>query len=111
MVDIGDSGCHSDGGVFPNFRIGKGLEKNEMSVSSIGRLPASVSYMVAPYVLVGDDAFPLKHYLMKPYQGKFLADIANIYNFYLSSACGCVKTRLEFGRSVADLLWNDQLSS
>ena len=35
------------------------------------------SSVVAPYALVGDDAFPLKHYLMKRNPGKLLGDVAN----------------------------------
>ena len=89
MVDIGDSGRHSDGGVFSNSRIAKLFERNEMDVPSCCRLPGSAE--VAPYVLVGDDAFPLKRYLMKPYPGKFLAENNNIYNYRVSCARRCVE--------------------
>ena len=89
LVDIGDSGRHSDGGVFSNSNIGKLLDRNALNVPSSCRLPGSE--VVAPSVLVGDDAFPLKHYLMKPYPGKYLADNANEYNYRLSRARRCVE--------------------
>ena len=57
LVDIGDSGRHSDGGVFSNSNIGKLLDRNALNVPSSCRLPGSE--VVAPSVLVGDDAFPL----------------------------------------------------
>ena len=52
-------------------------------------MPGSVK--VAPFLLVGDDDFPLKRYLMKPYPGKFLAENNNIYNYRVSRARHCVE--------------------
>uniref|UniRef100_A0A1X7TMB6 DDE Tnp4 domain-containing protein n=1 Tax=Amphimedon queenslandica TaxID=400682 RepID=A0A1X7TMB6_AMPQE len=39
-----------------------------------------------PYTLVGDDIFPLKTWLMKPYPGKSLTLHKRIYNYRLSRA-------------------------
>lgn len=39
-----------------------------------------------PYVLVGDDAFPLKPYLMKPYPSRGRNDEEVIFNYRLSRA-------------------------
>ena len=39
-----------------------------------------------PSVLVGDDIFPLKPWLMKPYPGKNLTVEERIYNYRLSRA-------------------------
>ena len=39
-----------------------------------------------PYVIVGDEAFPLKPYLMRPYPAKQLTDSSRIFNYRLSSA-------------------------
>ena len=89
LVDVGDSGRHSDGGVFANSRIGKLFDKNEMDVPPPSTLPGSS--VAAPYVLVGDDAFPLKHYLMKPYPGKLLRDEMNVYNYRVSRARRCIE--------------------
>lgn len=40
-----------------------------------------------PYVFVGDEAFPLREYLMRPYPGLQLTnDATKIYNYRLSRA-------------------------
>ena len=39
-----------------------------------------------PFVIIGDEAFPLKPSLMKPYPAKVLTDYERIYNYRLSRA-------------------------
>ena len=39
-----------------------------------------------PYVFVGDAAFPLKEYLMKPYPGRGETEETRIFNYRLSRA-------------------------
>ena len=39
-----------------------------------------------PYVIVGDEAFPLKNYLLRPFPGEFLPEPQAIYNYRLSRA-------------------------
>ncbi|KAJ8981185.1 hypothetical protein NQ317_014829 [Molorchus minor] len=45
----------------------------------------------APYVLVGDEAYPLKRYLLKPYPRQNLTDEQRIFNYRLSRARRCVE--------------------
>lgn len=41
-------------------------------------------YSHTPYVILGDEAFPLKTYLMRPYPGKLFDDSSKrIYNYRL----------------------------
>lgn len=56
-IDIGCNGRVSDGGVFRNYSLYRELEN--------GVLPEG-------HVLVGDNAFPLKEYLLKPFPGNRL---------------------------------------
>jgi hypothetical protein len=70
-IDVGSNGSLSDGGVFRNCSLFEALEN--------GLLPNNG-------VIVGDDAFPLKTYLMKPYPGGNLAYDEKIFNYRLSRA-------------------------
>lgn len=60
MVDIGAAGRLSDSGVFKDSQLGQGFEQNRFDVP----IPSGDNL---PYVLVGDEAFPLTNYLMRPY--------------------------------------------
>ena len=76
-VDVGCNGRISDGGVFRHSS--SALENNDLNVpkESMGSLP---------YVVVADDAFPLKTYLMKPYTLRNLSKEKIIFNYRLSRA-------------------------
>ncbi|RXN01392.1 hypothetical protein EOD39_6951 [Acipenser ruthenus] len=77
LVDIGSSGRWSDGGILAESRFRKALEQNRLSVPSPRALPGSSTKTLL--VVVGDEAFPLKPYLMRPYPGKHLPVRQNIY--------------------------------
>lgn len=70
-VDIGANGRVSDGGVFQDCSIFTPLENNILPDGG---------------VIVGDDAFPLKTYLMKPYSRTTLTINEKIFNYRLSRA-------------------------
>ncbi|CAG7719715.1 unnamed protein product [Allacma fusca] len=65
LVDVGTSGSCSDGGVFKNSKFGEKFERGQYE------LPPSkvLNGAVFNSVILGDDGFPLKPYLMKPYSG------------------------------------------
>jgi hypothetical protein len=79
VVDIGSYGRSSDGGIFAHSKLGKYLE------TYLG-IPGTSC--LAPHVIVGDEAFPLKTYLMRPYPGsQSKGDNENsIFNYRLSRA-------------------------
>ncbi|OXA55620.1 putative nuclease HARBI1 [Folsomia candida] len=81
-VDIGASGSQSDGGVFGRSEIGKRLENGKLGLPE----PKIVGPHLQPHVIVADDAFALKPYMMKPFPGKFLTLERRIYNYRLSRA-------------------------
>ena len=84
LVDIGDNGHHSDGGVFVNSSLGQALESNQLQLPSPVPIPRSIT--TTPYTFVGDAAFPLKTYLQRPYPGRNLDDTKRIFNYRLSRA-------------------------
>ncbi|XP_018314714.1 uncharacterized protein [Mycetomoellerius zeteki] len=81
FVDIGAYGRRSDGGIFKDSTIGKVFDKGDMNVPQ----PAAISdSFVLPYCLVGDEAFPLKPYLLRPYPGRGLTMEQAVFNYRLS---------------------------
>lgn len=65
IVEVGGKGKQSDGGTFHFSRLNRLLTENRFNVPPSQRLPGS--NLNLPYVLIGDEAYPLKNYLMRPY--------------------------------------------
>lgn len=72
-IDIGAQGRHSDGGVFDHCSLRHMIEQNKLHI------PENL-------VFVGDEAFPLKSYLMRPYPRRELNTDCKIFNYRLSRA-------------------------
>ncbi|XP_068082037.1 uncharacterized protein [Anabrus simplex] len=83
-VDIGSYGKNSDGGVWAHSNIGKAFEQDALSVPGYTQLPGSS--VAVPHVIEGDEAFPLKSYIMRPYPGQQLDRTKRIFNYRLSRA-------------------------
>jgi hypothetical protein len=81
-VDVGKNGRISDGGIFANTPIYDKLENNHLQVPPEEPLQGRVKHI--PYMIVGDDAFPLKPYLMKPYPNRNLGITQRVFNYRLS---------------------------
>lgn len=75
-IDVGCNGRSSDGGVFGQCSMFAAAENNILPDSGF---------------FVGDDAFPLKHYLLKPYSKNSLTVQENIFNYRLSRAIRIVE--------------------
>lgn len=84
-VDVGANGRQCDAGVFANCSLSSALEKNSLNIPGPRTLPnCSIS---APFVVVADDAFPMKPYLLKPYPNRLYDDIdSRVFNYRLSRA-------------------------
>lgn len=88
----------SDGGIFRECSLHRSIEAKSPSVPGPKSLPVRV--MRIPYVIVGDEAFPLKEYLMKPYlQRTGLDEEQRMFNYRLLRARRIVENA--FG-----ILWN-----
>ena len=69
LINLGNSGCHSDGGVLENSEFGQALESGSLVLPTPHPLPGTIDL---PYVFVGDEAFPLRTNMLRPYPGKHL---------------------------------------
>lgn len=83
MVDIGAQGRFSDGSFFKKSPLETFFEEGALG------LPSGVSKW--PVCLVGDAAFPLRTYLMRPYSGRKLNERKKVFNYRLSRARRCIE--------------------
>lgn len=84
FVEAGANGRVSDGGVFANSKFADKFTEKKLRIPEWRQLPNSTSS--APYVIVADDAFPLKENIMKPYGGNQIESDRRIFNYRLSRA-------------------------
>ena len=63
---LGGYGKSSDGGLFTGSILGKSPEANMLNIHNSKPPPNSEEPL--PFVIVGNEAFPLKKYLLRPYQ-------------------------------------------
>lgn len=90
MVDIGAAGRQSDGGVFQNSEIGRQLINNELNVPPPAPIHGGVKL---PYVFVGDEAFALSNFMMRPYpRSSQLCMKKRVFNYRLSRARRIIET-------------------
>ena len=85
-TDIGCNGRISDGGVFKNCSLYHALEHKTLHTCIPKASPLPGSNQAFPFVLVADDAFPLKDYIMKPYSQHGLTAEKRVLNYCLSRA-------------------------
>ena len=83
-MDIGCNGRISDGGVFRNSKFFQAFENNALDIPKADFLPGTEQLI--PYVLVADEAFPLREDLLKPYSQRGLTPERSLYNYRLSRA-------------------------
>jgi len=82
---MGANGRQSDAGIYANCTLNVALEDNTLNIPKPNKLPGFRDAL--PYVIVADDAFPLKNYIMKPYPNRLYDDVASrVFNYRLSRA-------------------------
>ena len=74
MIDLGEVGRRSDGGVFSNSSFGKSFKNGSLDLPPPSPLPGTAAPQL-PFTIVGDAAFPLRNYLLRPYPGHHLPGI------------------------------------
>lgn len=83
-IDVGCNGRVSDGGVFNNCSLSSALEENRLGIPSARTLRGRNKQV--PFVIVADDAFALKPYIMKPYPFRNQLAPNRVFNYRLSRA-------------------------
>lgn len=75
-IDVGEAGRFSDGAVFKASNLGKLLDTDKLHTPKPTPMPNDAFDF--PFYMVGDEAFPLKINLMRPYPKRVL-DLKNEY--------------------------------
>ena len=96
MIECGYAGRNSDGGIFRASAIKYWLTHSGLDIPSPSQLPNDINESLCPFYLVGDEAFLLSTYLMKPYSKRILDNTKRIFN-----------SRLSRGRKTIVCVWND----
>lgn len=84
LVDVGGYGRNNDSGIPLQSSFGQAFDNDRESLNI--PKPCVVNNHTLPYVLVGDEIFPLKSYLMKPFPRQHLDEQSRVYNYRLSRA-------------------------
>jgi len=89
VVDVGQYGRVSDGNVFANSNIAMRLARQNIGLppdENLGGVPL-------PYIVIGDEAFPLKKYLMRSYprSARRLSEAERSFNYRLSRSKNTVE--------------------
>lgn len=84
LLDIGDAGRESEGGVYKNSNLGYAVDHNILKIPPPA--PINDSSKVYPYVFVADDAFQLTPFLLKPFSRRDADVNRKIFNYRLSRA-------------------------
>ena len=83
-ADIGAHGSTSDCSIFNQSSLSRALADNTLGFPAPCRLPHD-TYDV-PFFIIGDDAFPLRPWLQKPFSARNLDPKSRIFNYRLSRA-------------------------
>lgn len=84
-IECGFAGRNSDGGVFQVSALGHWLEREGLNIPTESTaLPNDATGNRFPYYFVGDNAFPLRRNLLRPYSVRNLDNVKRIYNYRLS---------------------------
>ena len=82
LIDLGAYGREGDRYVYNSSFISQQLEDGSLGLPPCTKLPYSNKYL--PHVFVGDEAFPFKSFLMKPFAGRctgLLEKAEKIFNY------------------------------
>ncbi|KAJ8381289.1 hypothetical protein SKAU_G00020670 [Synaphobranchus kaupii] len=84
VVDVGAYGRNSDGGTLALSPFGKNLQAGCLNLPEDSPLPNAEHLGPIPHVFVGDEAFPLRKDLLRPFPGRQLRAPQRVFNYRLS---------------------------
>ncbi|XP_069687252.1 uncharacterized protein [Periplaneta americana] len=86
VVDIGGYGKDSDGGMFAASALSEQLESKTLNLPRPQKLPNSE--IEAPFVIIADEGFPLRPYLLRPFPRNQLVEGGekDVFNYRLARA-------------------------
>lgn len=85
LIDVGASGRQSDGGVFASSEFGRRMNRGDLNIPDDKKI--SEGRRELPFIIVGDEAFPLLPNLLKPYPRSRALDVDElVFNYRLSRA-------------------------
>lgn len=102
-IDVGGYGKQSDGGTFHVSSLYNLLQAEALNIPSNDVLPSTTISM--PYVFVGDEAYPLLTYLLKPYSRRTLDADKEYFNMRLSRARRLVECAFGIITAKFRILW------
>ena len=80
--NTGVPGSASDAGVFNGSRLRTSIEEGRITFPDPEPLPSDDNDM--PYFFIGDDAFALRKWMMKPYSDRHLSHSQTVFNYTYS---------------------------
>lgn len=84
-IEVGSCGRESDSTIFENSKLYNLLENGRAELPDPQTLPGTAD-ITMPFTFVGDEAFSLSDFVMRPYTGKFLSYNKRIFNYRLCRA-------------------------
>ena len=77
-VDVGSNGRVNDSGIWSKTSLLQGIQERSVKLPNDEKLPNGE---IIPYVFLGDNAFALKRFMMKPFPQQGLTREKRIYNY------------------------------
>ena len=91
FADVGTNGRMNDSGIWNKSSLRRAIENREIGLPEPRALPYRLEKI--PFVILGDDAFALKNYMMKPFPQRNLTIEKRIYN-YRHSRARCISENM-----------------
>ena len=97
FANVGTNGRMNDSGIWNKSSLRRAIENREIGLSEPRALPCLEKI---PFVILGDDGFALKNYMMKTFPQSNLTIEKRIYNYrhskmYLGKHVWCPRKSLE----------------